>query len=113
MAAKKLQHSRAGSTSAPTTRPSTAIFRAPRSCPGAALLAEVLETVRGDAALSAAAGAQPQLGVVKFLGLVAPGTTLTIACRLGPRTLAWQVDDGTRSVASGELARSDVAAAAP
>jgi acyl-CoA synthetase (AMP-forming)/AMP-acid ligase II len=46
--------------------------------PGALLLSEVLEAIRGVPALSARLGAQPTLGAAKFLAPVRPGSVLVI-----------------------------------
>lgn len=46
--------------------------------PGALLLSEVLEAVRGVPALAARIGAQPTLAAAKFLAPVRPGSTLLI-----------------------------------
>jgi 3-hydroxyacyl-[acyl-carrier-protein] dehydratase len=81
--------------------------------PGVALLAEVLEAALREAALAACIGSEPRLAVVKFLAPVRPGASLVIDFRLGARTLEWRVGDGMRDVASGQIARADIAAAAP
>ena len=80
--------------------------------PGVALLAAVLEAAQASAVLRACIGGQPQLGVVKFTGMVAPETSLTIRFQAGPRMLAWQIGDGPRLVASGDFVRADLATAA-
>lgn len=76
--------------------------------PGVALLAEVLEAVADDAALSALVGATPQLSVVKFLAPVLPGAVLEIAFETGARSVSFSVSEGGRLAASGQLARHDV-----
>jgi len=81
--------------------------------PGVALLAEVLEAAFADASLAACVGAAPRLPVVKLLAPVRPGATLLIAFRIGARALAWDVREGERIVASGQIARADIAASAP
>jgi 3-hydroxymyristoyl/3-hydroxydecanoyl-(acyl carrier protein) dehydratase len=81
--------------------------------PGVALLAEVLEAAHREPVLRACIGAAPRLAVVKFLAPVRPGATLAISFRLGARMLEWQASDGTREVASGQIARADAGAAAP
>jgi 3-hydroxymyristoyl/3-hydroxydecanoyl-(acyl carrier protein) dehydratase len=81
--------------------------------PGVALLARVLEGALGDAALAAAIGPTPRLSIVKFLAPVGPGATLAIRFRLGPRSLDWQLAEGPRDVASGQIARADLAPASP
>jgi 3-hydroxymyristoyl/3-hydroxydecanoyl-(acyl carrier protein) dehydratase len=81
--------------------------------PGVALLAEVLEAAFGDTALAACVGEAPRLPVVKFLAPVRPGATLLIAFRVGARALDWDVRDGERIVASGQIARADVAVPSP
>jgi 3-hydroxymyristoyl/3-hydroxydecanoyl-(acyl carrier protein) dehydratase len=80
--------------------------------PGVALLAEVLEAALDEPTLAACVGTAPRLQVVKFLAPVRPGTELVIAFRLGARSLDWQVGDGARDVASGQIARADLGAAA-
>ena len=80
--------------------------------PGVALLAGVLEAALREPTLAACVGSEPRLAVVKFLAPVGPGATLVIDFRLGPRALDWRVGDGTRDVASGQIARVDNAAAA-
>jgi len=79
--------------------------------PGVALLAEVLEAALGEPALSECIGRAPRLAVVKFLAPVGPGAALTIDFRLGARALEWHVRDGSRDVASGQIARVDAGAA--
>jgi len=81
--------------------------------PGVALLAEVLEALFADPDLAACVGSAPRLPVVKFLAPVRPGATLLIAFRVGPRALDWDVREGERIVASGQIARADIAVAAP
>ena len=81
--------------------------------PGVALLAEVLEAALREPALAACVGPEPRLSVVKFLSPVGPGTTLVVEFRLGARALEWRVGEGTRDVASGQIARADIAALAP
>jgi hypothetical protein len=51
--------------------------------------------------------------VVKLLAPVRPGATLLIAFRVGARALDWDVREGERIVASGQIARADIAASAP
>ena len=77
--------------------------------PGVALLAEVLEAARIESALSASIGTTPRLSVVKFSGAVRPGATLALEFVIGARALAWRIDEAGRAVASGEIARADVA----
>jgi len=81
--------------------------------PGVALLAEVLEAAGREPALAGCLGSEPRLAVVKFLAPVAPGAALAIEFRLGARLLEWRVADGTRDVASGQIARADIVAATP
>ena len=81
--------------------------------PGVALLAEVLEAALREPALAACIGSEPRLAVVKFLAPVGPGAALVIDFRVGARMLEWRVGDGARDVASGQIARADVGAAAP
>jgi 3-hydroxyacyl-[acyl-carrier-protein] dehydratase len=77
--------------------------------PGVALLAEVLEAALHEPTLRPCVGSEPRLAVVKFLAPVGPGTVLTIDFFLGARTLDWRVGDGARDVASGQIARADIA----
>ena len=81
--------------------------------PGVALLAEVLEAALREPALAQCIGSEPRLAVVKFLAPVGPGTALKVDFRLGARTLEWRVREGDRDVASGQIARADIAAPAP
>ena len=81
--------------------------------PGVALLAEVLEAALREPALAACIGSEPRLAVVKFLAPVGPGAALVVDFRLGARMLEWRVGDGARDVASGQIARADIGAAAP
>ena len=76
--------------------------------PGVALLAEVLEAAHGEPRLAACIGAAPRLAVVKFLAPVGPGASLAISFRLGARMVDWQVHEGAREVASGQIARADI-----
>ena len=75
--------------------------------PGVALLAEVLEAVARDRALSKLVGGAPQVSVVKFLAPVLPGTLLDIAFETGARSVSFKVREGGRVAASGQLARID------
>jgi 3-hydroxyacyl-[acyl-carrier-protein] dehydratase len=75
--------------------------------PGVALLAEVLEAAHDEPLLAACIGAAPRLAVVKFLAPVGPGASLAISFRLGARMVDWQVHEGAREVASGQIARID------
>jgi 3-hydroxyacyl-[acyl-carrier-protein] dehydratase len=77
--------------------------------PGVALLAEVLEAARAEPALCACLGASPVLATVKFTGPARPGASLAVEFVVGARMLAWRVDEGGRAVASGQIARADVA----
>jgi 3-hydroxyacyl-[acyl-carrier-protein] dehydratase len=77
--------------------------------PGVALLAEVLEAAHDEPRLAACIGAAPRLAVVKFLAPVGPGASLAISFRLAARMVDWQVRDGEREVASGQIARVDSA----
>lgn len=79
--------------------------------PGVALVAEVLEAARATPSLAACLGEMPRLPVLKFLAPVRPGATLEIAFTLAARTLDWRVGEGDRVVASGQIARADLAAA--
>jgi 3-hydroxyacyl-[acyl-carrier-protein] dehydratase len=77
--------------------------------PGVALLAEVLEAARVEPILCASLGDAPRLSVVKFSGAVRPGATLALEFVAGARALAWRIDEAGRVVASGEIARADIA----
>jgi 3-hydroxyacyl-[acyl-carrier-protein] dehydratase len=81
--------------------------------PGVALLAEVLEAARADPSLAMCVGATPRLAVVKFSGAVRPGATLAVEFTLGDNAVVWRVDEAGRSVASGQIARADIARSAP
>jgi 3-hydroxymyristoyl/3-hydroxydecanoyl-(acyl carrier protein) dehydratase len=80
--------------------------------PGVALLAAVLEAGAGEPRLAECIGSAPRLSVAKFLAPVGPGASLTLVFRLGSRSIDWQVDDASRTVAAGQIARADVAAPA-
>ena len=79
--------------------------------PGVALLAEVLEAALAEPTLAGCLGSAPRVSVVKFLAPVGPGTALAIDFRVGERVLDWRARDGVRDIASGQIARADVAAA--
>ena len=72
--------------------------------PGVSLLAEVLEVVRGDAALLALVGEEPRLAVVKFIAPVLPGAALVVALTRGRAGLDFEVHEGQRLAASGRIA---------
>ena len=76
--------------------------------PGVALVAEAMETAAADPALARAIGPAPRLSVVKFLAPVEPGARLEIAMRLEARTVAFRIDGGGRTVATGQFARVDL-----
>jgi 3-hydroxymyristoyl/3-hydroxydecanoyl-(acyl carrier protein) dehydratase len=80
--------------------------------PGVALLAEVLEAALREPALAACIGSEPRLAVVKFLAPVGPGRVA--GDRLSPRRAHARMArrDGARDVASGQIARADIGAAA-
>jgi 3-hydroxyacyl-[acyl-carrier-protein] dehydratase len=77
--------------------------------PGAALLAQVLEAARAEPALAPCLGIAPRLAVVKFSGAVRPAAALAIEFALAAQTLDWRVDEAGRVVASGQIARADLA----
>ena len=77
--------------------------------PGVALLAEVLEAVASDLALSALVGVAPQVSVVKFLTPVLPGALLDVAFETGARSVSFKVSEGGKVASSGQLARVDAA----
>jgi 3-hydroxyacyl-[acyl-carrier-protein] dehydratase len=81
--------------------------------PGVALLAEVLEAARAEPVLSACLGDSPRLAMVKFTGPARPGASLAVEFVVGTQTLAWRVDEAGRAVASGQIARADVAGVTP
>jgi 3-hydroxymyristoyl/3-hydroxydecanoyl-(acyl carrier protein) dehydratase len=80
--------------------------------PGVALLAEVLEAGAREPRLVDCIGSAPRIAVAKFLAPVGPGALLVIAFRVGARSVDWRIDDGSRTVAAGQIARADIAAAA-
>ena len=71
--------------------------------PGVTLLAEVLEALAADPALSAQLGPTLKLGSVKFLSPVLPGATLSIHVQPGERGVRFEVRDGPRLAASGQF----------
>jgi len=77
--------------------------------PGVAILAAVLEAAAAEPRFAAAVGTMPRLAWVKFLAPVGPGTSLAISLRLGDTAIDWQVDARDAAVASGRIARADVA----
>jgi 3-hydroxymyristoyl/3-hydroxydecanoyl-(acyl carrier protein) dehydratase len=77
--------------------------------PGVALLAAVLEAADTEPRLAACIGAAPRLSIVKFLAPVGPGASLDIVFRLGERTVEWRVKELDRDVATGQIARADLA----
>jgi 3-hydroxymyristoyl/3-hydroxydecanoyl-(acyl carrier protein) dehydratase len=80
--------------------------------PGVALLAAVLEAARAEPRLAAAVGDAPRLAWVKFLAPVGPHASLAIAFRLGATAIDWHVDASDGEVATGRIARADVAVVA-
>jgi 3-hydroxymyristoyl/3-hydroxydecanoyl-(acyl carrier protein) dehydratase len=77
--------------------------------PGVALLAAVLEAVAAEPRFAAAVGTAPRLAWVKFLAPVGPDTSLAISLRLGDGAVDWQIDAHDIAVASGRIARADLA----
>ena len=77
--------------------------------PGVALLAAVLEVAAAEPRFAAAIGTAPRLAWVKFLAPVGPQASLAISLRLGDAALDWQVDAHDSAVASGRIARADIA----
>jgi 3-hydroxyacyl-[acyl-carrier-protein] dehydratase len=71
--------------------------------PGVSLLAEVMEAVLHDPALTQRVGLTPRIGVVKFLSPVRPGTTLSLQFDAGPGALRFELRAGERAVASGHF----------
>ena len=71
--------------------------------PGVSLLAEVLEAVLDDPALSTLIGPAPRIGAAKFLAPVRPGARLTVRLEAGPRGVRFEVKEGERIAASGQF----------
>jgi 3-hydroxyacyl-[acyl-carrier-protein] dehydratase len=80
--------------------------------PGVALLAAVLEAAAAEARVAAAIGPSPRLAWVKFLAPVEPGSSLAISLQLGEAAIDWEVDVRGVAVATGRIARTDLAVAA-
>ena len=74
--------------------------------PGVSLLAEVLEAVMYDAALSAAVGPSLRLGTVKFLAPVRPGAVISLQFDVTARAVRFDVREADRLVASGHFERT-------
>ena len=77
--------------------------------PGVALLAAVLEVAAAEPRFAAAIGTAPRLAWIKFLAPVGPQTSLAISLHLGDAAIDWQVDAQDTAVASGRIARADIA----
>jgi len=73
--------------------------------PGVSLLAELMEAVMHDPALTQRVGPSPRIGVVKFLSPVRPGTTLSLQFDTGASALRFELRAGERVVASGHFER--------
>jgi 3-hydroxymyristoyl/3-hydroxydecanoyl-(acyl carrier protein) dehydratase len=76
--------------------------------PGALLLSEVLESVRGVPALMARLGNEPTLAAAKFLAPVRPGALLTIELQPEPgasRGVRFEVRSGEAVAVSGRWTR--------
>jgi len=71
--------------------------------PGVSLLAEVLEAVLDEPALSALVGPAPRIGAAKFLAPVRPGAQLTITLDASLRGVRFEVREGERIAASGQF----------
>ena len=71
--------------------------------PGVVLVAEVLEALLADAALSATLGPAPRLGAAKFLAPVRPGARLTMQVQPAGRGLRFDVSEAGRAVATGQF----------
>ena len=71
--------------------------------PGVALLAEVIEAVRADAALAALVGPRPRIGIAKFVAPVLPGATLGLALRADGARVHFELRQGERLTASGHF----------
>lgn len=74
--------------------------------PGVSLLAEVLEAVMQDAALSAAVGRSPRLGTVKFLAPVRPGAAISLQFDVTANAVRFDVREADRLVASGHFEKT-------
>lgn len=74
--------------------------------PGVSLLAEVLEAVMQDAALSAAVGRSPRLGTVKFLAPVRPGAVISLQFDVTANAVRFDVREADRLVASGHFEKT-------
>ena len=79
--------------------------------PGVALVAEVLEVVRGEPALHALIGEAPHLAVVKFTAPVLPCAVIEIELRASVTGVSFDVRQGTQVAASGRFAAAAKAAA--
>lgn len=69
--------------------------------PGVVLLAEVLESIRGEPELAQAVGAEPLLLAAKFLTPVGPGSELQIELRLSGSSLDFDVLAAGKTAAKG------------
>ena len=74
--------------------------------PGVSLLAEVLEAVMRDAALSAAVGRSPRLGTVKFRAPVRPGAVISLRFDVTASAVRFDVHEADRLMASGHFERA-------
>lgn len=74
--------------------------------PGVSLLAEVLEAVMQDAALSAAVGRSPRLGTAKFLAPVRPGAVISLQFDVTANAVRFDVREAGRLVASGHFEKT-------
>jgi len=80
--------------------------------PGVVLLSFVMETLAGTTALQAALGAAPQVDNVKFLAPVGPGSSVQVTLRRQGSGVAFELSDGMRTVARGQLRPGNAAACA-
>ncbi|KNZ32796.1 MAG: hypothetical protein AD742_10230 [Methylibium sp. NZG] len=71
--------------------------------PGVALLAEVIEAVRADAALAELVGPHPRIGIAKFVAPVLPGATLALALRTDGTRVHFELHQGERLTATGHF----------
>lgn len=78
--------------------------------PGVSLLAEVLEVLLHDPALSERVGSRPRIAIAKFLAPVLPGATLDLRLQLNGTKVQFDVRQGDRLAASGHF---DAAVAPP
>ena len=76
--------------------------------PGVVLLSLVMQALARQPALQQRLGATPVIDAVKFVGPVAPGTTLRVALAEQGRGVTFDLWDGARCVAKGKLLPGDL-----